>query len=120
MNISLCFYSCLPPRHLYTDLLDENTALSELDVLTCLRVDTEETLGVPAGDPVGELFAGLGVRVERFDLDDGDIFGRVLHDGRVIHGFGGLRGIVVDVLDFDVHLNEGREWNHAAVSGVDC
>lgn len=93
--------------------------IQSLDVLTCLRVDAEEALGVPAGDPVGELFAGLGVRVERFDLDDGDIFGRVLHDGRVIDGFGSLRGVVVDILDFDVHLHEGRERDHAEVSGVD-
>lgn len=94
--------------------------IESLDVLTCLRVDAEEALRVPAGDLEGELFPGPGVRVERFDLDDGDIFGRVLHDGWVIDGFRSLRSVVVDILDLNVHLNEGREWDHSAVSGVDC
>ncbi len=45
------------------------------ETLTSLRVDAEETLGVPASDLIGQLFTRLGVWVKRLNVDDGDIFG---------------------------------------------
>lgn len=87
--------------------------------LTCPGVDSKEALGVSAGDPVAEPVAGPGVGIYGLYLDDGHVFGGVLHDRGVVDGLGRLRRVVVDVLHFDVDLDEGGERHHAAVHGVD-
>lgn len=86
--------------------------------LTGLGIDVEEALRVPAADLVAQSVAGAGVRVVRVDLDDGDVFGGIFHHRGIVNGFGGVRGIVVDVLHLDVDLHEGGEGHHAAVAGV--
>lgn len=86
--------------------------------LTGFGVDAEEALWVPAADLVAQFVAGASVGVEGVDLNDGDVFGRILHDGGVVNRFWGLRSIVVHILDLDVALYKGGERDHATVAGV--
>lgn len=60
----------------------------------------------------------MSVGVEGVNLNDRDVFGRVLHDGWVVHRLGGVRRVVVHILHIDVDLYEGGERHHAAVAGI--
>lgn len=94
--------------------------MKAINRLTCLDVNGKETLWIATSDPVGEFIAGLGIWINCIYLDDRHIFWRVLHDGGVVDGFGGLRCIVVDVLDFNVDLKKCRLRHHTTVRCINC
>lgn len=88
--------------------------------LTCFDIDGKKILRIPACNPVCQFFIGTSVRILSLNLNDRHILGRVFHDDRIINRFRGQRGIVIHVLNFNVDLNSGIEWDHAPVCGIHC
>lgn len=88
--------------------------------LTCFDIDGKKVLRIPTCNPVRQFFIGTRVRILSLDLNDRHILWRVFHDNWIVNRFRGQRCIVIHILNFNVDLNSGIEWNNAPVCGVHC
>lgn len=89
-------------------------------LFTCLGVDGKKSLWISTGYFIWEIITWFRVQVKCLDLDDRDVFGRVLRYRGIVHRLCCQWSIIIDILNLDVNLHKWRKWHNSLVCSIDC